>query len=168
MSIDDPNMNPYDAPQKPGGSMDGPAPPSGAVTTVAIMNYVFGGLNLLCGGAIAFGGGFLASFIGMAAQEDPNITGEQAAAAAGILGGVVIIIGVIVMIMALPMIVAGFGVTKRAQWGRILTIVLGIVSGLFALLDLVQFNLCGLVLHAGYAATVLIILFNPQFAAEFD
>ena len=168
MSTNGPDVNPYETPMKPGYEMGGPAPPSGAVTAVAIVNFVVGAMNLMCGGALAFGGGLLASVIGTAAREDPNISPEEAAAAAGVVGGVVVAIGVIIIIFSLPMFIAGYGVTKRVQWARILTIVLGVISCLFALVDLVQMNLCGLVLHAGYGVFVLVVLFNAKYAAEFD
>ena len=168
MSTNGPDVNPYETPLKPGYVMSGPAPPSGAVTAVAIVNFIVGAMNLMCGGAIAFGGGLLATVIGTAAREDPNVSAEEAAAAAGILGGVVVVVGVIIIIFSLPMFIAGYGVTKRAEWARILTIVLGVISCVIAVADLVQFNLCGLVIHAGYGAFVLAILFNPKFSAEFD
>ena len=169
MSTNGPDVNPYETPLDPAyEKISGPAPPSGAVTAVAIVNFVVGAMNLMCGGALAFGGGVLAAIIGTAAQEDPNFSAEEAAAAAGALGGVVVIIGVVIIIFSLPMFVAGYGVTKRFPWARILTIVLGVISCVFALVDLVQVNLCGLVLHAGYGVFVLVILFNAKYAAEFD
>jgi hypothetical protein len=72
------------------------------------------------------------------------------------------------MVFGVPMILAGIGVLNRSQWGRVLTLVLGVFSGIFALLCLLGFNLLGLVAYGGYTALVFVILLNSQYAAEFN
>ena len=161
------SQNPDTLGALPDPVMADPPPRSGAVTAVAIVNCIFGCLNLVCGGMFVFGGGVLATFINTAAQQDPNINAADATVAAGVVGGLVVVMGVVIMILSLPMLIAGYGVAKRAGWGRILTIILGFMSIVFAVIELVQFNVCGLVFHAGYAIFVLVILFNSRYAAEF-
>jgi hypothetical protein len=143
---------------------------SGAVTAVAIVNYIFGGLNIICGMVILFAGTMVAKFMGAAIKQDPNLDPQAAKMAEAVgtgLGALVIGIAVFTMIMALPMIIAGYGVQQRREWGRILTLVLGGLSGLLALLSLVQFNICGIVMQGGYCALVFAILLQSKYAAEF-
>jgi hypothetical protein len=145
-----------------------PGARSGVVTALAIVNFIFGALGLLCGGAIVCGGGAIAGIIGAAAKNDPTIKAEDAAAVAGIAGGAVAVMGVIVMVMGVPTIVAGIGVLKRRQWGRILTLVLGALAGALAVFALVSLNIVGLLIHGGYCAFAYIVLLNKQYAAEFQ
>jgi hypothetical protein len=128
----------------------GPPPRSFAVTVVAVVNYTCGVLNLLCGG-------FCIVFLFLVAPvfEDSGAdSGILSVIGSGILG--------VTMIISLPQLIAGYGVGKRSQWGRTLTIVLGFISAVLAVVVPAL-----LVLHAGYAVTVLVILFNSQYAAEF-
>lgn len=168
MSFEEPNAynSPLSPPSKPAANPQ--APPSGAVTAVMILNYVFGGLNLICGGLVTVSGGLLATLIGSAAQQDPNVNAEEAAVVGGIVGGVAVAIGVVIIIFALPLLIAGYGVGKRAQWGRTLTIVLGFISAALAVLSVLTSNPCGAIFDLAYAITVLVILFNARYAAEFS
>lgn len=144
-----------------------PAPKSGAVTAVSIVNYVLGGLSLVCGLVMMVGGAAFAAAIGGAAEQDPNISAEDAAAGAAVVGGVMVVIALIVMAMGVPMIIAGVGVAKRAKWGRILTLVLGGLAGAFGLIDLVSMNIIGLLIHGGYCGMAFGILLQKKFADEF-
>jgi hypothetical protein len=159
--------SPYQSPQETGVAPGGSAPPSGAVTAVAIVNYILGGLQLLCGACFVLGGGVGASFIGAAAANNPDIEGPDAAAAAGMFGGLFLVAGVIVIILGVPMLLAGYGVQKRRQWGRILTLILGGLSALFGVFNLVTLN-PGVIVNAGYAIFVFVILLNSRYAAEFS
>ena len=174
----DPGFNPYTSPTGP--SFNQPLVPpakSGAVTVVAILNFVFGALWLMCGILMTFAGGMVASFMPQLmeqAAKDPNMQAEQrqqleqmGEMGGGVIGGIILAIGIVSMVVGLPTIIAGVGVMQRKSWGRILTIVIGCIAGIIALACLVQFNLCGVVIYAAYAATVLAILFNPRYAAEF-
>lgn len=151
--------SPYTPPGEGGGV--GVPVRSGAVTAVAIVNFVLGGLSLLCGGIVLLGGAALMGLVGKQGGAE-----EQAAAAA--LGGIALVIAVVMILLSLPTIIAGIGVINRRNWGRILTIVLGVLAGLLALLDLVTVNIFGLVIHAGYCVLVLVILLNQKYAAEFS
>lgn len=148
---------------------------SGIVTAVAIVNYIVGALNLACGAIAVCGGGVLAGVMGSdavkQAQNDPNLDAKsrEAIQALGTVGGgVLIVIGVIAMIMAVPLIIGGYGVQRRQAWGRILTIILGGIMVLLALFALVNMNIPNFILNGAYAGFVLAVMLNPKFAREFN
>jgi hypothetical protein len=132
------------------------------VTAVAVVNFVLGGLNALCGGLLLLGGGVAAG-----AGATGAVGGEpEAAAAATIVGGVLIVLGILVLLLSLPTIIAGVGIVKRRQWGRILTLILGGISGVLGLLSLIALQPGGL-LQLAYAIFVFVVLLNEKYAAEF-
>jgi hypothetical protein len=173
----DPAYNPYAGGSMPGMPQPVPAAKSGAVTAVAIMNFVFGALWLVCGLMVTLGGGIFAAFMPQIMEQagkDPNMTEEQrqqleqfGKIGGGAVGGIIMVIGIAMMLIGPTAIAAGIGVLKRRNWGRILTIVLGILAGLLALLSLSQLEFCSGIFYAIYAGTVLAILFNSRYAAEF-
>lgn len=149
-------------------------PRSGAVTAVAIVNYVLGALYFICGlifmvafnaiAGVAFGQIQEAATKGDAQAQEAM---KNAGGAAGILAGMGIFVGVCIIIFGIPMLLAGYGVMKRAQWGRILTLILGGFAGVFALLSLFNRSWGGVVIYAAYAVLVFVVLLNKQNAAEF-
>ncbi len=93
------------------------------VKILAILNIVFGGVAALVGlGFLLFFGG-IAGLVGVAAQHDP-----EAAVAIPILGIVGMGLFILVLICAVPGIVAGIGLLKFRPWARILTIVLSALN----------------------------------------
>jgi hypothetical protein len=156
----------------------GPVERSGAVTLVAIVNFIVGGLTVLFGLLFMFlGPAAMAWAIGQASDATPaGATPEQAelakkaaAAGGGILAAIAGFIGVCYIIFGLPQIIAGIGVMNRKQWGRILAIVMGFIAAIFAVLNLFALpaSIVSLILNGGYALVTLIILFNSKYAAEF-
>jgi hypothetical protein len=153
----------------------GPVGRSGAVTAVGVVNYILGGLNLLCGVVAMVAGGFIVRLItGAAAQETANMTPaeqQKAKEALGMLGtlgtAAGIIIGTCGLIFAVLYILAGYGVINRRQWGRVITIILGILAAVGAVLSIFSLNIIGIVVNAAYAIFVLVVLFNSKNAAEF-
>jgi hypothetical protein len=156
----------------------GPPRHSGAVTAVAVVNFVLGALSALCGVIfmVAFNtiAGFIFGAATEAAKQQPGITAEQQKQiqeASGLLGtlgtATGIILGSCSLVFGLLYILAGIGVMNRRSWGRILTIVLGIIAAIFAVLSLIGLNIVGVVVEGGYAIFVLIVLFNSKNAAEF-
>ncbi len=150
---------------------------SGAVTALAVVNFIFGALRLLDGGLCVCGGALAALWAGTAEPETGRLTLEYIfAPVAGILAPFAVVIGVISMILGVPSIIAGFGVLKRRQWGRILTLILGGLSGAMAVFNLLNAvfnlgvtpNIVGLLIQGGYCAFVFIVLLNKQYAAEFQ
>jgi hypothetical protein len=88
------------------------------VKVLAWLHIVFGCLLALIGvSALLFFGG-LAGIVGM---SEPAL---DARIAVPILGGIGGLVFLVLMVLALPGIVAGAGLLKFAPWARILTIVL--------------------------------------------
>src|SRR5438034_461899 len=96
-----------------------PVRKSGAVTAVAIVNFVMGGLNVICGLAIMLGGmlggAFFSKMLGDAAAQ-PNVNPQDAKAfqqvaqgGGGLLAGFAAFAGICIMILAVPTILAGVG-----------------------------------------------------------
>jgi hypothetical protein len=159
------------------------APPkSGAVTAVGVINLVLGGLTVICGlifmfaAAWIFGAGktvegeFQKAIVKAGGQP---VEVEAAGGLAGLLAGAAVVIGVIFVLIAVLQILAGVGVLNRRQWGRIITLVLGAIAGIFALLSLLSIGanplnaLLGVLIYGGYCVFVYIVLLNAQNAAEF-
>lgn len=137
----------------------------GLIMAVAVINYVFGGLSLACGiCAGAFGG----SVIGLAVaaiSNDPQVD-PQAKVSVGIVSVVIMAIAGIQVLCGLLILLAGYGVQNFREWGRILTIVLAVISGVLGLLSLVVFWVFGL-LQIGYAIFTLIVLLSPTYTRNF-
>ncbi|GAA4426232.1 hypothetical protein [Bremerella cremea] len=138
---------------------------SGLILAVAIINYVFGGLQLACGACtIIFGAGFSQMMIAVA-NEDPNFNAEGKAAM-GLITVFVIAFGVVTALLGLPVILAGYGVQCRREWGRILSIVLAVIAAFFGVVSLVGMSPICLV-YGGYAIFTLIVLLNSDNARMF-
>ena len=93
------------------------------VKIVAILNIVFGGVAALIGVSILLVFGGIAGLVGVAAHNDP-----EAAVAIPILGIVGMGLFILILICAVPGIVAGIGLLKFRPWARILTIVLSALN----------------------------------------
>jgi hypothetical protein len=106
-----------------------------------------------CGGlALAGLGGFMGAAGGAAATQEGSASG---AAAAGAIGGMTAIIGLVLVAVSVLNIVGGVGVMKSARWGFMLT---GILSAISALLNLVNFDVKG-ILGLAIAAGVAVFCF---------
>ena len=93
------------------------------IKILAVLNIVFGGVAAVVGvGILLFFGG-IAGLVGMSANNDPN-----AALAIPILGLIGMSLMILVLICAVPGIVAGIGLLKFRPWARILTIVLSALN----------------------------------------
>ncbi len=144
-------------------------PESGAVTAVAVVNFVLGTFQVLCGGFSVVGGGFITRIARMA-------SGNRAGGVENLgtlVGGVIVAIGVFLLLFGVFILLAGFGVNQRAQWGRTMTLILGGIAGLFALINVAilvggsPLGIIGLAVQGGYCALVFCVLLNRQYAAEF-
>ena len=79
---------------------------------------VFGALGVLVGVLFLIGAGIA----GAAAST-------QGEAGAGLMaGGIGFFIAIIIAVMSLPSVIAGWGLLKRKSWSRMLAIVLGAIS----------------------------------------
>ena len=101
--------------------------------------------------------------------QDAAQAQQAAKAVGGVMGVAAVWAGVCMMIFAAPTIIAGIGVLNRRQWGRILTLILGALSGLGALLNLTGLprSLPNIIVAGGYCALVYVILLKKEYAAEF-
>ncbi|PQO47890.1 hypothetical protein [Blastopirellula marina] len=152
----DPFRSPMEAPSGDSGR--------GLITAVAVVNYIFGGLCLSCGVCFGvLGGGVLALFL---AGDGPQMD-EPAKMGVGIGAAVIIGMMAVQMLVGLLVILAGYGVQNYRQWGRILTIVLAVVSALLGVFSLLQLSPIGL-LQIGYAVFALVVMLNPHYTKEFQ
>lgn len=134
---------------------------STAVTVVAVANFVVAALEVLYGLHLLLGAGLMG-----AAGNMPGVPAEFQQATSG-LAALIVVFAVLAFLMGALMVAAGWGTLNRQPWGRVLTLVLGGLAVLAALGSLAPLNALGLVLHAGYAVLVLVVLLNPAYAAEF-
>jgi len=159
--------DPSSSPTPPGQ----PRQRSDAVTAVAVVNFALGGLQLLCGSCIAVGGGALAAILGFAAQQDRDLAPEEAEQLEQFVqigGGVIVVFGVFYILLAVLLFVAGYGVTKRQNWGRTLTLALGVIAFPLAIPALVVGEWFGGLANLGYAIFVFAVLLNRRYRAEFN
>jgi hypothetical protein len=161
----------------PGDYGEAPLPTgrSGAVTAVAIVNYIFGALSIVCAVLAVVAGSMIMSLLGQAATEAAKQPGgpdaAQAQQAAGILSSLGTAAGIVIggcsLVFGILYIFAGVGTMNRRGYGRVLTIILGILNAIAGVLSLISLNIPGIVIDGGYAVFVLIVMFNPKYAAEF-
>jgi hypothetical protein len=157
------------------------APPSATVTAVGMVNLA---LAVLLIGLVAytlFRGGQILQFLGILLedvaqqqQNDPRLA-QKMQRMQGMMASLFIFLsGCFFVIFILPLILAGIGVLLRRQWGRVLNILIGIVTTLGAVSAaerLYEGNrdaVWGLLVLGGYSLFVLTVLFIPQFADEFE
>ncbi len=92
------------------------------IKIISVLFILFGILGLV----VAIGIGVFGA--GMAATMLASDTDEDARAAAGLAGGCITAVAVITGIMSLPCIIAGWGLSQRKSWARILTLILGFLA----------------------------------------
>jgi hypothetical protein len=101
---------------QPGGFMDN------HIRILAVLFYVLGIIGILA--SIAFfvlGAGTVATIL---SQNDSN----EARVGAAWAGGCITAIGALIGILAIPSIIAGYGLTKRRRWAWMLTVILAVLS----------------------------------------
>jgi hypothetical protein len=135
---------------------------SGAVTGVAVANFLLGILEIVQGVFLLVGAGVFGS-----AGRLPGAPAEFRQAA-GVLAALAVMLAVVSILMGLLMELAGWGLLARRPWARSLTLVLGGLAVLAALASLNPLNPLSLILNAGYAALVFVVLLNPRYTAEFS
>jgi hypothetical protein len=95
------------------------------IKILGILNIIMGGLTALGGLIVLLATGSIASLIVMGLQDSGEA--ENARIAAPIIGVIGVVIGVFLLVLALPAILGGWGLMNYRSWSRILMIV---VSGL--------------------------------------
>ena len=120
------------------------------VRSLAILEIVFGALGVLAGlGLFALFGG-IAALVGI---TDP---GDGKMIAMPILGTIGTIALVVMTVVSLPEIIAGIGLWREAQWGRVLSIIV-------CALNLIHFPI-----GTAMGAYGLWVLLSPEGAAYFQ
>lgn len=105
---------------------------TGLAAAAGVALLVLGVIGALIGLLIAFVGGFFTSLNIPEIQNNPDLGPNGA----GIVGGIVTFIGIVILVYSLAYFVAGLGVLRTREWGRVTGIVVGIISGLFWLAGL--------------------------------
>lgn len=135
------------------------------MTTMGILNIVFGAFGTLGSLLIILGGGLLAAG-GAAFEAGGEVEGMGSMAAAG--GGLIMLIGLVSAVFSILLVVAGIGVLKVAPWGRKLSIVCG---GGFVLLNLFSLFSSGFTLSTivgiAYGGTLLVLCFTESWKKAF-
>ena len=117
---------------------------TGGMTTIGILNIIFGALFSLVFLLMILGAGFMAAAGSAMGGE------EGAAVAAG--GGFLMLIGIAAFAINLMLFISGIGVLKLAPWGRTLSIACG---GL------------GVVVYGASIVILISLFFTPSWKATF-
>jgi hypothetical protein len=141
---------------------------SGGITAIGILNIVFGSLGAIVSLLIVIGGGLFAG-AGAMVEADAGAEAEGFGAAAGVAGGLIMIVGLIGLVSAAALGVSGIGVLMLRPWGRVLSIVCGASIVLLNLLSLVSGggNLVTLVAMI-YGGLLVGLFFTPKWKAVFQ
>ncbi|HEY0159545.1 MAG TPA: hypothetical protein VGF28_19820 [Thermoanaerobaculia bacterium] len=92
------------------------------IKILSVLFVLFGILGVVVAVAIGI---FGASAVGTILLSD---TSEEARAASAMIGGCVTIIAILFAALSIPSIIAGWGLSQRKSWARILTIILGVLA----------------------------------------
>lgn len=92
------------------------------IKILSVLFILFGVLGLVAAiGIFVFGAGAAASIIAADQSSDARTAGA-------VVGGCVTFIAVLFGLLSIPSIIAGWGLSQRKSWARILTIILGFVA----------------------------------------
>jgi uncharacterized membrane protein (DUF2068 family) len=150
---------------------------SGGVTAVAIVNFVLGGLAILCGLLGFLGGAVLSSAGSLSKEMEADMRKKGMEVKSGDLqsaGTKAMFLSVVNLGWGVAAIVSGIGLIGRKQWGKLIALVLGAIAVLLALFALYQMfaesfmSILSVLIYGGYAATVFLILLKPEVKAEFS
>ncbi len=164
---------------------------SGAVTSLAIATLILGGLRLLLSVLAIW---FLLSLMTEGTDAKPRQGAGRdfgdidiAPVLVGLFLPMLVVVGIAIAIVSIVggilLVIAGMGLLGRRRFSRGLTLVLGTLGGMLAVLygytlatelqdgipTLAQavVLLVGLFVHGGYCAFVFLVLLNRKNAAEF-
>jgi len=104
-------------------------PPRTVLAVIAGILLLLGGLlGILVGVALMVGGGvFVATFrdyLGTVPELGDGAT------VGGIVGGMILFFGVIILAYSLAYVIGGIGVLRSRDWGRVIGVVISLISGL--------------------------------------
>jgi hypothetical protein len=143
--------------------MPAPARRTGLAAIAGIILIVLGLLGALIGLFIAIVGSSIVSSLRDYLQI-PDLNGADAG---GIIGGFIAFVGVVIAIYSLVYLLGGIGVLRSAGWGRVLGLVVGILSGLVWLSGLSSIGQISnggggigtIVMFAAHAYIVVVLIF---------
>lgn len=150
--------------QAPPPVVAAPGGRTGLAAAAGVILLILGILGGLLGLFVAVVGGSLAASFGDLI-EIPGVSDPS-----GVVGGMVAFFGIIVVVYSLVYLFAGIGVLRSRSWGRVMGLIVGIISGLIWLGGLGQteqanlpFTIVMLGIHA-YIVVVLIMFWRAKTA----
>ncbi|HEX8254577.1 MAG TPA: hypothetical protein VF846_15645 [Thermoanaerobaculia bacterium] len=92
------------------------------IKVLSVLFIIFGVLGIMVSaGLFVFG---VSAAVSMLAED----SGSDAQLASGIIGGCITGVAVLFGLMSIPSVIAGWGLSRRKSWSRVLTIVLGALA----------------------------------------
>jgi hypothetical protein len=92
------------------------------IKVLSVLFVLFGVLGVVFVVVIViFGAGAVGSIL-------VSDTSEEARAASGVIGACFTVIAILFAALSIPSIIAGWGLSQRKSWARILTIILGVLA----------------------------------------
>ena len=137
---------------------------TGGMTTMGILNIVFGSLGCIGGLVMVLAGGAIAA-VGAGAESEA----AGAAAMGGAIGAIAGVIGLVFLALWATVIVAGIGVLKMRSWGRMLSMVCGVIIVLLAIAGVAtgSFSL-GTIFMIAYGGALFGLMMKPDWKAAFS
>jgi hypothetical protein len=136
-----------------------------AITGLAIVNFVFGGLNMCCGAGLFFMVDVLRGPEMNRAVQQGKISSHQLQQVRDMEPYFLIVMGVLV-VTSVMLMGAGYGLLRRDSFSRWLNLGLAGMIGLLGIVALVTLgDFCSLILYGGYAGLAFAILLS--FGDEF-
>ena len=134
--------------------MSGMARPTG-VTVIAILSFIGGILAILAGAATTLLGGLIG------AATDSTV--------GGVFGGLFAVIGIVILVVGIAYIVAGYGLWRLRPWAWLVALVLSIVSLVFTILGIVGGGGLGAsqIVSLAVAGVIIYYLNTPEIKQAF-
>lgn len=126
----------------------GGSPRPGAVTAVAVLFFVFGGLSALFGLLGLLGGGIVAT------EADGGI------------GGIIIVFSIISLAVGALQIWAGIEILKLKERGRMLGIILAAIAALLQLLNIGEAPVFSIIFIGVYGFVIWALSQNKEYFSE--
>jgi hypothetical protein len=130
-----------------------------AVTALAIVTLLYGVLSVCAGLGVGWVMTLLKDPKAIAEMRRGGLSEEQLAQVMDISKYVVVLVGGLI-ILGLALLVAGYGLLRRDSFSRYLTMGLGGLYGVVALLGLLNLEICPTIVNGGYCILVFAVLVN--------
>lgn len=139
---------------------------TGGMTTIGVLNIIFGALGGLVGLLVVLGGGFMAGG-GATMMSDGTAEGDMMTGGLAAMGGFVMLLGLGMLTINLLLLISGIGVLKVAPWGRTLSIAYGVLGVLIYGASLTGGISAPTIIALGYCLILLMLFFKPTWKAAF-